>query len=293
MKKVTYLEAILQGILQGLTEFLPVSSSGHLSLFQHFTGNSGETGIFFSLMLHLGTLIAVFIAFRKTIWQLILELFSMLWDIVRGKFKWSERSEYRNMLVMLIISCLPLILVFVLKDFFESFSTDNDILWEGIFFLVTAIMLFMGDHVGRRNKGPGDITPKDALVVGVFQAIAPLPGVSRSGSTISGGMLSGMDRDTAVQYSFILGIPVILASSLSELMDATAADLQVELLPILVGMVVAAVVGLLAIKLVRYISRTDKFGIFVWYTAILGVIVCGIGIFERVVGMNIVSYFAR
>lgn len=293
MREVSYLEAILQGILQGLTEFLPVSSSGHLSLFQHFTGNSGETGVFFSLMLHLGTLIAVCIAFRRTIWQLILELFSMLWDIVRGKFKWKERTEYRNMLVMLMISCLPLVFVLVLKDFYESFSADNDILWEGIFFLVTAIMLFVGDHAKRRGKGPGDITPKDALVVGVFQAIAPLPGVSRSGSTISGGMISGMDRETAVQYSFILGIPVILASSLTELMDATAADMQVEVLPVLIGMAVAAVVGLLAIKMVRYISRTDKFGIFVWYTAILGIIVCGIGVFERIVGMNIATYFAR
>ncbi len=290
---MTYLEAILQGILQGLTEFLPVSSSGHLSLFQHFTGNSGETGIFFSLMLHLGTLLAVFIAFRKTIWQLILEFLSMVWDIVRGRFSWKERSDYRNMLVMLILSCLPLVLVLIFKDFYESFATDDDIIWEGIFFLVTALLLYIGDHVGRRNKGPGEITPKDALLVGLFQAVAPLPGISRSGSTISGGMISGMDRDTAVQYSFILGIPVILASSLSELMEVSSGDLQVDLLPVLLGMAVAAVVGLLAIKLVRYISRTDKFGIFVWYTAILGVLVCGIGVFERVVGMNIVQYFTH
>ena len=289
---MTYLEAVLQGILQGLTEFLPVSSSGHLSLFQHFTGSSGDTGIFFSLMLHLGTLIAVFIAFRHTIWQLFLEFFSMIWDILRGKFSWKNRSEYRNMLIMLMLSCVPLIFVVVLKDFYESFSTDSDIVWEGIFFLVTAIMLFVGDHTGKRTKGPGDITPKDALTVGIFQAIAPLPGVSRSGSTISGGMISGFDRETAVQYSFILGMPVILASSLMELMDATPAYFATGIGPVLVGMAVAAVVGLLAIKMVRYISRSDKFGIFVWYTAILGVVVCGIGIFERIVGMNIVSYLA-
>ena len=188
---------------------------------------------------------------------------------------------------------MPLLFVLALKNFYESFSTDNDILFEGIFFLITAVMLFCGDRVKRRDKGPGDIKPKDALLVGVFQAIAPLPGVSRSGSTISGGMLSGMDRETAVQYSFILGIPVILASSLLELLDVTPSDLQTGIGPVLVGMVVAAVVGLLAIKLVRYISRTDKFGIFVWYTAILGVVVCAIGIFEHVVGMDIVTYFTQ
>lgn len=290
---MSYLEAVLQGILQGLTEFLPVSSSGHLSLFQHFTGTSGDAGIFFSLMLHLGTLVAVFIAFRKIIWQLVLEFFSLIWDLVRGKFSWKNRTAYRNMLVMLMLSCVPLLFVLALKNFYESFSTDNDILFEGIFFLVTAVMLFCGDRVKRRDKGPGDIKPKDALLVGVFQAIAPLPGVSRSGSTISGGMLSGMDRETAVQYSFILGIPVILASSLLELLDVTPSDLQTGIGPVLVGMVVAAVVGLLAIKLVRYISRTDKFGIFVWYTAILGVVVCAIGIFEHVVGMDIVTYFTQ
>ena len=91
---MSYLEAFLQAVLQGLTEFLPVSSSGHLSLFQHFTGNSGETGVFFSLMLHLGTLLAVFIAFRKTIWQLILEFCSMVWDIIRGKFSWKNRTPW-------------------------------------------------------------------------------------------------------------------------------------------------------------------------------------------------------
>ena len=290
---MSYLEAILQGILQGLTEFLPVSSSGHLSLFQHFTGNSGETGIFFSLMLHLGTLVAVFIAFRHTIWQLILEFFSMIWDILRGKFKWKERTEYRNMLVMLMISCLPLVLVFVFKDFVEGFSTDDDILCEGLFFLVTAAMLFIGDHVGKRVKGSGEITSKDALTVGIFQAFATLPGISRSGSTISGGMISGFKRDTAVQYSFILGIPVILASSLMELMNATPADFSTGIGPVLVGTIVAAVIGLLAIKRVRYITNKDKFGIFVWYTAILGIVVCGIGIFEHIVGMNIVAYLAR
>jgi len=288
---MSYIEAILQGILQGLTEFLPVSSSGHLSLFQHFTGVSGETGLFFSLMLHLGTLAAVFIAFRKTIWQLVLEFFALVRDICKGKFSWKDRSPYRNMLVMLMVSCIPLLLVVVLKDWYESFASDNDILWEGIFFLTTAVMLFVGDHAPRKGKKEGDITVKDALLVGVFQAIAPLPGISRSGSTISGGMLAGFDRDTAVQYSFILGMPVILASSLMELMDATAADLQVAFGPILVGMIVAAVVGLLAIKMVHYISGKDKFGIFVWYTAILGVIVSAIGIFERIVGMNIISYF--
>jgi len=290
---MTYLEAFLQAVLQGLTEFLPISSSGHLSLFQHFTGNSGEAGLFFSLMLHLGTLIAVFIAFRKTIWQLILEFFTIFSDIFHGRFTLKKMSPYRNMLLMFVIACLPMILVLILKDFYTSFSEDRDILAEGIFFLITAIMLFMADHAVKGKKGEGDIRPKDALMVGVFQAIAPFPGVSRSGSTISAGLLSGMSRDTAVQFSFILGIPAVLGGSVLEIGEALSGGMEVAWGPCILGLIVSAVVGVGAIKLVSWLIKSDRFKIFVYYTAILGVIVSAIGIFEHIVGMNIVDYILQ
>ena len=240
---MSYIEAFLQAVLQGLTEFLPVSSSGHLSLFQHFTGQSGESGVFFSLMLHLGTLIAVFIAFRHTIWQLILELFSMIWDLLRGKFKWKERGPYRNVLVMLIVACIPMIFVLVFKDFYTGIAADNDIVVEGVCFLITAALLFIADRCVKGHKGPGDIKPRDGLIVGLLQV--------------------------------------------------TPADLSIGIFPILIGVVVSAVVGFLAIKLVNWLIKSDKFRIFMIYTAILGVLVVGIGIFEHVVGMNIVQYFAK
>lgn len=290
---MSYLEAFLQAVLQGLTEFLPVSSSGHLSLFQHFTGTSGETGVFFSLMLHLGTLIAVFIAFRKTIWQLILEFFSIFGEIFTGKFSWKNRTPYRHMLFMFVIACVPMIFVLIFKDFYTAFSADDNIFWEGVFFLVTAAMMFVADRCVKGEKGPGEIQPRDAALVGIFQAVAPLPGVSRSGSTISAGLLSGMNRETAVQFSFILGIPAILGGSVSEILDVTPAEVaSVGLGPVLLGIVVSAVVGLLAIRMVAYIIKTDKFRIFVWYTAILGAVVIAVSLFEMAVGMNIVRYFA-
>ncbi|MBR6790717.1 MAG: undecaprenyl-diphosphate phosphatase [Oscillospiraceae bacterium] len=291
---MSYAEAFLQAVLQGLTEFLPVSSSGHLSLFQHFTGNSGETGVFFSLMLHLGTLIAVFIAFRDTILQLIVEFFAMAAEICTGKFSWKERTPYRNMVVMILLGCVPMAFTLVLKDFYTGFSADDNIFWEGVFFLITAVLMYLADHCVKGGKGPGGISSRTALTIGAAQAVlAPLPGVSRSGSTISAGLLSGLDRETAVQFSFILGIPAILGGSLSEILDVTSADLAAAGMgQILLGIAVSAVVGLLAIKMVDYIVRTDKFKYFVWYTALLGIIVIAVGIFESIAGMNIVTYFA-
>lgn len=287
-------EAIMQGIIQGLTEFLPVSSSGHLSLYQHFTGNSGEGALLFSAVLHLGTLVAVFTAFRKTIWELIKELGFMIKDIFTGKFKWKEMNPPRRAIIMMIISLLMLIPFYIFKDFFEGVSEDSDIIVEGICFLYTATILFLSDRCVKGNKKFGDITVKNAVTVGAFQGVALLPGVSRSGSTISGGLFCGFERETAVQYSFILGIPAILGGCLLQVKDAVDQKaMDIEPLNFAVGFVISAVVGICAIKMVNWLVKSDKFKIFAVYTLILGVVVIGIGIFEHAVGMNLVDYLKK
>ena len=287
-------EAIMQGIIQGLTEFLPVSSSGHLSLYQHFTGNSGEGALLFSAVLHLGTLVAVFTAFRKTIWELIKELGFMIKDIFTGKFKWKEMNPPRRAIIMMIISLLMLIPFYIFKDFFEGVSEDSDIIVEGICFLYTATILFLSDRCVKGNKKFGDITVKNAVTVGAFQGVALLPGVSRSGSTISGGLFCGFERETAVQYSFILGIPAILGGCLLQVKDAVDQKaMDIEPLNFAVGFIVSAIVGLCAIKMVNWLVKSDKFKIFAVYTLILGVVVIGIGIFEHAVGMNLVDYLKK
>ena len=284
-------EAIMQGIIQGLTEFHPVSSSGHLSLYQHFTGNSGEGALLFSAVLHLGTLVAVFTAFRKTIWELIKELGFMIKDIFTGKFKWKEMNPPRRAIIMMIISLLMLIPFYIFKDFFEGVSEDSDIIVEGICFLYTATILFLSDRCVKGNKKFGDITVKNAVTVGAFQGVALLPGVSRSGSTISGGLFCGFERETAVQYSFILGIPAILGGCLLQVKDAVDQKaMDIEPLNFAVGFIVSAIVGICAIKMVNWLVKSDKFKIFAVYTLILGVVVIGIGIFEHAVGMNLVDY---
>jgi undecaprenyl-diphosphatase len=275
-------DAIIQGILQGLTEFLPVSSSGHLALYQHYFGESKSSGLFFSAILHLGTLLATFIAFRKDIIALLKEAGSMIADLFKGKLFKTKMNPERRMIVMLIISCLVLVPCIPLKDTIEMVSTTYMIAL-GCLFLYTSFILFLSDKCVKGTKTAGDITWKNALTVGIFQAIALFPGVSRSGSTISGGLFSGFTRDTAVKYSFILGMPTILAGCLLEFKDAISESEQFgSVLPYIVGFAVSAVVGICAIKMVNWIVKSNKFTIFSIYTLLLGLTIIGYEVYQKI-----------
>lgn len=284
---MSILNAVFQAIIQGLTEFLPVSSSGHLSLYQHFTGNNGEGALFFSAVLHMGTLVAVFVAFRKIIKDLIKEFGSLCKDIVKRQFSYKDMNSDRRMIVMIFFSCLCLIPFAFFKSWFEGIAEDAYIFEEGLCFLYTAGILFMSDRCIKGNKTAGDITAKDAVTVGLFQGVALLPGVSRSGSTICSGLFSGFSRETAVQYSFILGIPAILVSCLSEIKDAVSANSDINVACCVVGFIVAAVVGLCAIKLVNWLVKSDKFKVFGYYTLGLGGIVLILSFIEFCMGRPI------
>lgn len=284
---MSIIEAILQGILQGLTEFLPVSSSGHLSLFQHFTGLDGEGAVTMTIVFHLGTLAAVFIAFWDKIKKLIFEAFRMLKDIFTGKFKWKTMNPERRMIMMIIVSILPLFGFYIFRDFFERLSSDSDIIVEGIAFLYTSALLFMSMKYGKGCRTAGETTVPAALTIGVFQGIALVPGISRSGSTISAALFTGMKREDAVEYSFILGIPVILAGAVVKLGEASSAEISANFVPLLVGFVVSAIAGYFAIRLIKMLVVNDKFHVFAWYTLILGIAVIGLGMYEKLGGVRI------
>lgn len=295
-------KAIVLGIVQGATEFLPVSSSGHLSVAQHILGVNTEAGILFDLMLHVGTLAAVFFTFRSLIGRLICEFFHMIGDLFTGKFRWSKMSHDRRMVMMLIIGLLPLLLFFLplpgtdgnLKDFMESFYEDSSILVEGFCFLFTGVLLMIA-HVsskhasGARYQNKEDLTVGNALVIGAFQGVATLPGVSRSGSTLAAGLFCGLDKQTTLDYSFILGIPAILGASLLQVKDAVAEKASVEILPLLIGIVVSAVVGFFAIKLLKLILKKDRLNVFAIYCMVLGAACVIIGFVEASKGINIFS----
>ena len=295
---MTIINAVIQGIIQGLTEFLPISSSGHLSVYQHLTGVSGENSTLITISLHVGTLFAVFAAFHKKIIALIKEFFSMIADIFRGKFRWKDMNGNRRMLFMIVISVFPLILFYPFRHIFTHISEDNDIIAEGICFIYTSVILIVGQVISKRNSRAGrklktsqNMEAYDALIIGIFQGVALLPGVSRSGSTIAGAQITGMKREDSVEYSFILGIPVIIAGALSEYLDAVkgGAEQLTEPVPILVGMIVAAIVGYLAIILIRWLTKTNRFIIFAVYTLIIGLAVTGVGIYEHISG-NFICY---
>lgn len=308
---MTIFDAIIQGIIQGATEFLPVSSSGHLSISQHMFGIE-LPGILFDVMLHLGTLAAVVFVYRSLIWRLLKEFISLCGDLVHRRFKWSEMSRDRRLLMMLIIGLLPLFLLFLpipgtgmlVKDFSESLASDGGIVMEGLALLATSVLLFAGIACNKKMKQEktvknreGKLVPSqgrrkihtiDALIIGVTQCLAAVfPGLSRSGSTLSVGLIRGINQQAALDYSFVLGVPSIAAAALVSLKDVGTEGAAIGALPLIVGMVTAAVVGFLAIKLLRWIVTTNKLEIFAYYTLILGGIVTILGIIEHVTGQNL------
>ena len=290
-------EALIQGIVQGLSEFLPISSSGHLSLLQYFFGINGEAAASFSILLHFGTLVAVFAAFYKTIWKLILEFFSMVRDIFTGKFSIKNASPERRMVLLIIVAEIPLLFFYFISDFYTALSADADIVVEGCCFLLTSLLLFISDRVVKGKKTAGDMKFTDALIIGTVQGIAPLPGLSRSGSTISTGLMCGLTREYAVSFSFIMGIPPVLMANLLEIKDLLGAEVDGAVAPLeplqsIIGIVVAAVVGFASIKMVNFLVKNDKFTIFAWYTLILGVVTVVLGIIGLIIGHPVFTFSA-
>lgn len=275
---MSVIKAIILGIVQGVTEFLPISSSGHLSLFQHFLGVGGEGSLLFSVLLHLGTLIAVFIVFRKTIFELIVEFFDLIKDIFTGKFKFKSLTGKKKMLVMFVFSCLPLLLLLIpvgndmkLLDILSGFSEDDSILLEGFCFIATGVLLLTSTYLSKKRRNLREVNTTDAFAIGLAQAFAAgFPGISRSGSTISTGMICGVSKEYMVEYSFILGIPAILVANVVELKDAVDSSLELDLLPAIIGIAVSAVVGVLCIKLLQWILKKDMWKYFGCYCLIIG-----------------------
>lgn len=287
---MTISESFVQGVIQGLTEFLPVSSSGHLALYQYLTGINGESAAAFSLFLHLGTLIAVFIAFWPTISSLIAEAFSMIGDVFRGENIFKDPLPTRRMIYLLFVSLLPLFGTLLVKDRLESVAADNSIIAEGVCFLVTSLLLFLAESCIPGHSKAGTMSYKKALAIGIAQAVAPLPGISRSGSTLSVAMILGLDKNFALNFSFIMGIPAVLGALLLDTGDIISGGLGMPWHVALIGLITSAVFGLFAIKLLRMLVSSGRLKIFSLYTFIIGTAAIIIGVVDLKYGYPVQTF---
>lgn len=269
---MSFFNAILLGLIQGIAEFLPISSSGHLSIAQNLLGLSveGTNDMFFDVLLHLGTLMAVFVAYWQEIREMIVEFFCAAGDIVKGR-KQTSVPPARRLIAMIVIGTLPLFAILPVKDFVEVLS--NNTYFIGGALLVTGCLLVACDRVRKGKKNEGSATMKDALLVGVGQAIATCPGISRSGMTISMGCFCGFERKFAVRFAFLLSIPAVLGANILEIADVLETGIDTALLPMyFVGVAVAAVSGYLCIRLLKMIAEKGKFGAFSYYCWAMGVV---------------------
>jgi len=263
--------AIFMGIIQGVAEFLPISSSGHLALFQTFFGmeNVEEKYMLFSVLLHFGTLISVCVVYWRDVLDLIREFFLGLAAMAGRREKNGAPPVARRLVMLIIVATLPLFVMVFLKDWINKLFSNS--MMVSCALIATGFILFFSDRLATGRKTARNATLADALAVGCGQALAVIPGLSRSGTTISVGLFRGFDRAFAVRFSFLMSLPAVLGANILEVKDALGSDYLAEELPMyLVGVVVAAVVGYFAIRLVKRLSDEGKFGKFAYYCWAVG-----------------------
>ena len=267
---MTYLSSFLLGLVQGVAEFLPISSSGHLSIAQNLLHIDTAVPEFFDVLLHLGTLVAVFAAYWRDICDMVLELIHGAGDLIHGTTP-QQVPPARRLILLLIVATLPLFAVLPIHKQVQSLGSN--MVFIGAALVVTGFLLFACDLVRKGRKTERSATPLDVLIVGVGQAIATLPGISRSGMTITAGCFVGFERRFAVRFSFLLSIPAVLGANILSLADAVKAGIVWAEVPMyLVGVITAAVVGYACIRLLRLVAEKGRFGAFAYYCWAAGLV---------------------
>ncbi len=264
--------AIILGVVQGIAEFLPISSSGHLSILNNLFGlTSAEEGhLFFDVLLHFGTLVSICVVY----WNDIIDMFHEVLGILnRGPLAGERRERYpaARLFFMIIVATLPLLLVLPVKYMLEVLYYNNYFI--GVTLMLTGCMLFVADKMTVGRKTGNTMTVLDALIVGLCQCVAIVPGLSRSGTTITAGIATGMKRDFAVKFSFLLSLPAVLGANILSFADAFKAGIDWNSVPAyLVGTAVSMVLGIGALSLLKHIVSKGKFGGFAYYCWLVGVL---------------------
>ncbi len=265
---MNWLQALILGLVQGLTEFLPVSSSGHLAIGREILGVEASEDLVFEITVHAATVLATIIVFRKQIWRLLCGLF---------KFKYNEETDY---VLKILVSLIPVFVVGMLfKDVVEEMFSS--LLVVGIALMVTALLLFFSDMVSKGrsavaqqpDKYQNGISYWQAFVIGLGQAVAVIPGLSRSGTTISTGLLCGVKREAVAQFSFLMVLIPILGEAFLEIVGGEIGASTVGLLPLVVGFAAAFISGVFACRVMIALVKRAKLKWFALYCAVVGVLV--------------------
>mgnify|MGYP000026264968 FL=1 len=255
---MTIIESIVLGIIQGFTEFLPVSSSGHLELAKVILGDTSvpEESLTFTVVLHFATALSTLVIFRKE----VLEIFRGLFQL-----KWNEEAKFS---VKIILSMIPAVFVGLLFEEQLAIFFSGNLLLVGLMLLLTAVLLLLADKAKSTNK---KVSFSNAILVGVSQAIAMLPGISRSGATISTSVLLGIDRTKAARFSFLMVVPLIFGKIGKDVLSGDLNFKSSEVITILAGFIAAFVAGLLACKWMISLVKKSKLSYFSLYCAIVGI----------------------
>ena len=259
---MNWLEALILGVIQGLTEFLPVSSSGHLEIGQALLGTSGEENLSFAILVHTATVLSTLVVFYREVAQLFRGTFTTL--------RWNAEKDY---VAKILVSMIPVFIIgMFFKDEVEAFF-GNGLLLVGICLLITAVLLALSEWLQKKRQGTGhEVGYKDAIIIGIAQACAVLPGLSRSGSTIATGLLCGVKKESVAQFSFLMVLIPILGEALLDLVDVIQGETStgLELLPAIIGFVAAFVTGCFACRFMIEIVRRQRLTWFAVYCAIVG-----------------------
>lgn len=270
---MSVISAVILGLVQGIAEFLPISSSGHLSIFQNFFNlSTAEEGhVFFDVLLHLGTLVSVCVVYRQDIKMIICDTLAYARGIGHPQPGGPKHYAGARLLFMMFIATLPLFLILPIKDLVEKLYYNT--MFIGIALIATGFILFLSDKMKNGRHNEKTMSLASAIIIGFAQALATVPGISRSGMTISAGMASGLERQFAAKFSFLISIPAILGANLLSLFDALSGGIDTSLLPVyLLGMLVAMVSGYFSVSLVKLICQKGKFGCFSYYCWAAGAI---------------------
>lgn len=259
---MSWLEALILGIVQGLTEFLPVSSSGHLEIGQALLGTSGEENLTFAIIVHTATVLSTLVVLWKEVEQLFKGTFTTV--------QWNAEKDY---VANIFVSMIPVFVVgMFFKDQVEAFF-GNGLLLVGICLLVTACLLALSEWLQKKRQNIGhEVTYKDAFIIGIAQACAVLPGLSRSGTTIATGLLCGVKKENVAQFSFLMVLIPILGEAFLDLLKLLKGEMTMDLglVPAIVGFVAAFVTGCFACRFMIEIVRRQRLVWFALYCAIVG-----------------------